>query len=287
MSALILAASLWVSVGLAQSAEPVPPPPPAGCDAAVGARDFGRMIAAGDAAYANMYEKGFREARLDAAQALPCLTEGLTPGQSAAFHRLEALAAFLDRDHAGAVASFKAVLAAAPGYTLPEAMAPMNHPMRTYFEIAANSPVPPGRPLNPPKAGWVHLDGALATEAPADRPFIYQRFGDGGRVIESMLVRPGITPPTLALASTPSRSSRKSGREINVGLASAAGVAALASGGFFLAAHNTEQAFWSQSTSQAELGALRTQTNTFGWLSAGFGAVALGTGTAALLVGTW
>ncbi len=271
--ALLLLASLGPSAALA-----------ADCEAPVTAKAFAQIVSAGDTAYANLDETGFRTARSQATAALPCLSEGLTSGQAAAYHRLEALGAFLDRDHAGAVASFKALRAAAPGYELPEAMAPPNHPLRTYFDIAVGAPEVPGRPLRKPSTGWVHLDGAGADELPTDRPAIYQRFTETGALTETLMVRPGL--PVAAL--TPESTDRaRPERRINVGLASAAGVAALASGGLYLAANSRSNSFWDPTTPTSELASLRQQTNTFGWMSAGFGAVALGTGTAAMLVGTW
>lgn len=258
----------------------------ADCAEPVSARAFAQLVSTGDTAYANLDEQGFREARFAAAAALPCLSEGITSGQAAAWHRLEALAAFLDRDHAGAVASFKSLLAAAPGYELPESMAPPAHPLRTYFAIAQGSPETFGRPLEKPKAGWIHLDGSAAKELPVDRPAIYQRFADTGALQETLVVRPGIETPGLTSERSTAQA-RRPKRTINVGLASAAGIAALASGGLYLAANSRSQQFWDPTTPDGELTALRQQTNTFGWMSAGFGAVALGTGTAALLVGTW
>ena len=52
-------------------------------------------------------------------------------------------------------------------------------------------------------------------------------------------------------------------------------------------ARSAEGQFWAPGTPQAELQGLRARTNTLGWLSAGAGAVALGTGASAFLVGSF
>ena len=99
--------------GLSGPALAAPP-----CATPVTARDFHQKVADGDAAYADMDLTAFQAARVEARGMVPCLSEPLTPAQAAGFHRLEALGAFLARDHASAVASLRALVAAAPGYQL-------------------------------------------------------------------------------------------------------------------------------------------------------------------------
>jgi hypothetical protein len=275
--ALLLPIAVAGAPGRAAAAEP--------CELRASARELGQAVAAADAAFADMDEEAFRARRAEAARLVGCLGEGLTPGQAAAWHRLEALGAFLDRDPAAAVAAFKAVLAAAPGYALPESLAPDGHPLRTYLQIAAGTPKTPGLPLAPVKEGWQQLDGEARAEVPADRPFIYQRFDPSGAVATSFAVRPGQLPPEL---STPARSAPKArDSRVQVQLAVTSGLAAVASGAFYAAARHSSATFWDPSTPNAELEDLQRATNARGWTSAGLGAVALGTGAAAFLVGAW
>jgi hypothetical protein len=61
-----------------------------------------------------MDAKAFRAARWQADAAVPCLGEAIQVGQAAAFYRMQALGAFMDKEHAKTVGWFKSVFAVAP-----------------------------------------------------------------------------------------------------------------------------------------------------------------------------
>lgn len=252
----------------------------AACPDPVPVRELGQAVSAGDAAFAELDADAFREADAAAARMLPCLGEPIDDSQVAALHRLHALSAFLDRDHASTVASFRSVLSAAPGYILSEELAPPNHPLRVDFEVASGAVAAPGVPLPAPKEGWVHVDGRSADEAPVDRPWVFQQFDENGQVVSTSLV-----PVGGELPAYPSRARRGGAAALPLWIT--AGVSAAASGTFFLLAQSSEQAFWDPTTPRADLQGLRTQTNTFGWLSAGTGVLAVGAGAGAMLTGSW
>ena len=258
----------------------VAPPAQAACPEPVAAQDLGRVISAGDAAFGALDAQAFRAADSEAARLLPCLDEALEPAQVAALHRLHALAAFLARDHAGAVSAFRSMLATAPDYRLSEELAPPNHPLRIDFQVAAGTVSGAGAPLRAPRQGWVQVDGQRAEQAPADRPWVFQHFSEDGQVLGTSLVPVGGETPAY-----PSRSRGGSGARVPLWITT--GVAAAASGTFFLLAQSSEQAFWDPSTPTGDLQGLRDQTNTFGWLSAGAGVVAAGAGAGAVLSGSF
>jgi len=253
------------------------------CPAPVTASELAQLVSLGDAAFADMDADTFSELRMKVIQGIPCLSDELNQTQVAALHRMQALAAFLDRDPAASVGYFRSLLAVAPGYELPEALAPEGHPLRLYFEVAAGTFSPPTVPIEAPRSGAVFVDGKVATQAPIDRPYLFQYSDEAGKVTTSALVRPGLDPPTYPAHSPRDRKEAR----VNLPLATTAGLAALASGGLYLAASHSESTFWDPATSDADLEALRKRTNTMGWLSAGVGVVAVGTGAAAFLVTSW
>lgn len=258
------------------------------CAQPVTARQLAQHVSSGDVAFAELDEEGFQSARWEAGQSVRCLNEPLSSGQVASFHRLEALAAFLDRDHANAVMSFKSVLAVAPGYDLPLSLAPDNHPLRVDFEVASGLADGGQEPLPPPAEGELRVDGMVAEAAPLGRPFVFQYIDGDGVVRSSELVRPGMSVPEY-----PAGKVRGSGRGgggsfgVNTPLAVTAGVAALTSVGLYAAASSRSASFWSAGTPNTQLSDLRRQTNTLQGLSLGAGVVAVGAGAGAVVVGSF
>ncbi|MEC8423568.1 MAG: hypothetical protein VX000_07310 [Myxococcota bacterium] len=252
------------------------------CGEGAASQDLVQQVAAGDAAFAELDDAGFANARARAVALIPCLTDAITPGQAALFYRLQALGAFVERNDAASVAYFRSVVAVSPEYQLSDAVAPKGHPLRTHFSVAQGT-VPVPEPLLPePRDGAVHVDGRRATTAPIDRPWIYQRLGSSGDVLESALLEPGDAVP--AYASMGSVGPR---RRPNLPLAATAGAAAITSGVLYLSARSRASAFWDPTTPDADLASLRMQANTRSWLSAGAGLVAVGAGAGAFIAGNF
>lgn len=262
------------------------------CAAKAAGSELSQAITDMDVAFGELDEAGFRRARSHRGQLLPCLGEQLSPAQVTAVHRSEALASFLDRQPAAAVGAMRALLAVAPGYSFTEEIAPIGHPLHIYYEIALGSPTVAGRALPRPAGGWIEVDGVATELAPPDRPYLFQRMDRDGQVLQTELVMAGAEPTPYvsrdgkALKADKAPKDRDE-RRLQVQLLATSGVAALACGGLYLAGTQTNSAFWNPSTEAADLAALRDQTNTLGWLSAGAGAVAISTGAAGLLVGRW
>ena len=257
------------------------------CAAPVSAREFHQMVSKGDAAYADMDLEAFQTARVNARQMFACLDEGITPAQAAGFHRLEALGYFLARDHANAVSSLRSLNAAAPGYALSAEIAPPNHPLRMYYDIAEKLVSLPPQPLPLAKSGWTEIDGSTATAWPTDRPYLIQNFDDSGKVVLSSFQTTGTAPAGVLSEPKPLSLLAPSKAQTAKTLSLVAGGSALLAGGLYLGARSSANQFWDPTTPSSELDALRRRTNGLGWSSAGVGLVALGTGCAALYVGTW
>ncbi len=256
------------------------------CAAPVSARSFHQIVSAGDAAYADMDLEAFQTARVTARQMFACLDEGITPAQAAGFHRLEALGYFLARDHANAVSSLRSLNAAAPGYALSTEIAPPNHPLRMYYDIAEQLVSLPAQPLPLAKSGWTEIDGSTATAWPVDRPYLIQKFDESGKVVLSSFQTAG-TPPAGVLSEPKTLTAHTPKVQTAKTLSLVAGGSALLAGGLYLGARSSASQFWDPATPSSELDALRRRTNGLGWSSAGVGLVALGTGCAAIYVGTW
>jgi len=264
---------------------------PAWAECPVGATEsstISQYVTEGDTAFINMDEDGFKQAHEAAVWALPCVGEGLSSGQVAGFHKMEALGAFLGRQHGATVASFRALSATAPGYALSDDLAPESHPMRIHFAVASDMPKSPVKSLPRPNEGWIYVDGAPATEVPTDRPYVFQRFDEEGAVVQTQLVQPGLDAPRYPnKGKVKSSGGKSSGFHLNVPLAATAGVTTAAAIGFHFAAKANAKTFWDPSTPISDLPQVRQQTNTLGTLSLISGITAFGTGGAAVIVGMW
>lgn len=266
------------------------PPAEDACEAPVTAREVMQTVASAHAAYADLDLDGFKAAHLTLSGQLPCLVDSLSEGQTAGVHGVEALASFVDNNPAATVASFRSVLAAAPSYRLPEDLARSGHPLRTMFDTATGALPSPTAPMpqHPSREGWVHVDGTSATTWPVDRPYLVQAFDDAGRVTESGLYAAGAPPFGIDTRGSATAGRHRSSRmrQARV-LAGVSAGSALVAGGLYLGARAAHTNFWDPSTPTADVEALRTRANALGWASAGVGAIAVGTGGAAVLVGTW
>ena len=212
---------------------------------------------------------------------------------------MQALGAFMDKEHAKTVGWFKSVFAVAPRYVLPESLAGQGHPLRINFEVAQDTPSVQGDPVPRPAVGFIRVDGKVASELPKDRPYLWQHADGDGRARQTMVVVPGMKPPRYATVrghqkAAPRSASgnytkvrRSGGVRLSIPLITVAGVSAITSGVSYGMAHSKSQKFWDRSTPDAQLAGLRDETNTWAWISAGTGTVALGCGVAAVISGTW
>ena len=78
------------------------------------AASLGATLDSVTAAFSRMDVEGFYASRDEARKSLPCLDAPLAPALAGAYHRMEALNAFLGRDTPGATASFRAAVASDP-----------------------------------------------------------------------------------------------------------------------------------------------------------------------------
>lgn len=168
------------------------------CDA----RMLTALVADAELAFVHMDAQLFSAASAALDQALDCQTEPLSAIQVASYHRVKALAAFFDENEPATVLSFQASLATMPGYILPLEIAPQGHPLRQQFDQAKLFSPGDNFDLVPPSEGWITIDGNRTLEAPAARPFVFQRFGAAGNVLDTGYVAVGSPVPAYPTAAT-------------------------------------------------------------------------------------
>lgn len=237
-------------------------------------------------AFATMDGLGFDAATFEVNRLLACQTDAVTPVESAAYHRVRALAAFLSEDMPATILSFQAALAAMPGYELPPTVAPDGHPLREQFEQAGRMVATGGSiDLPPPQAGWVTVDGMRTRIAPAARPFVFQRLDVAGAVVDTDYVEPGDPLPTYASEAPAPLPAPGSGRKLQAGWVAAGGALGLVAGGLYGGAFATRSSYEQavEDGERARILSTHRATNTLVVASLG----ALGAGTGLVLVGVF
>lgn len=268
-------------------------PAVAACPRELSPDELARLLSTADAAFADLDAEVFSVALASVRAGVPCVNKALTAGQVAAYHRAEAFRSFLDRDHAGAVQHFRAMLAAAPGYRLSEEIAPEGHPLRVDFEIAQGLPAESTRSLPAPTTGSLRVDGRLTDQAPRALPYLLQQVDDSGKVMVSTLVEAGSTME-LYPAQEPARGGKdpreaNARRTITMPLVAATLVTGATAAALYGMSNAHVNEFWDPATpaDPDELARMQRQANTTATLSLGLGLVAAGTGTAAVLSFAW
>jgi hypothetical protein len=142
--------------------------------------DVETALDAAESAFESMDPLGFDADHRAVLAQTACVTDALEPADIARIHRLDAVAAYLGRDHDAGVASFRAARAADPALTLPEAFAPEGNAMRLWFEESGLGGGSPSIALPVPAGTTMRVDGVAATEVPLDRPVVVQLVTDAG-----------------------------------------------------------------------------------------------------------
>ena len=252
------------------------------CETATRTSDVVEAAGRAEVAYGAMDDAAFEEAVGEVRERLGCLGEPLTVDGAAATHRVEALSAFLDGDADLAGAHFAAARVLLPGWQLPSTMAPPGHPLREVFDAAET-----GSETLPLTVGgavaWYQVDGLRREDVPAERPYVLQRFGFDGGVLDTRLTAG--EPPLPEPLPEPPTEPRRGGRGLRVGFAVGAGALAVLSAASFGNAALRSDRYWDPTRDPDDLESLRTATN--GSIVAGtaFGAAALGCATGAVLTG--
>lgn len=235
----------------------------------------------GERSFADMNPNLRKVSGMAREEVLRCLSEPISVEAAAAFHRLMALEAFSIRDDKRALREFHAARRLAPGYVLPEDLAPLDHPLRKLY--VASEQVNEGLPelVNPPKGGSVRVGGVTNAPRFKDVPVIVQVFDRTHKLIETRYIQPGETLPDWGLNNPLGVTAKDLGIDTTPTWKKdstwwiASGVVAVVAVGFYGAALYEKNQFNDHGTSDRELSGLQSRTNGFGYTSLATGGLAV------------
>ena len=227
-----------------------------------------------------------------------CLTGVLDAETAARLHLVEGLRAWLAKDPARMVASFRGLVAADPGFMLGADVAPTGSRVRTVLldAVAAGAGAMRSLPVGPGVA--VTVDGREAVDSvPAERaalvqvvsggdaPRTWYLVGDLGSDAElpADLLAAAAGPDATADVTARPASRRDHGSRTLLLGGLAAGFASGASLGF---AHDSRSEFF-DADQQGDADALYTRNQALGYAGYGLGVAAVGLGVTAVVVGKW
>lgn len=260
----------------------------AACDAPTTARDLHAATTAFHASWAALDVAGVHTALDQADHALRCIDEPLVAPDVVTWFQLVGLAAFLDEDKTRARDAFRAALAVLPEYDLPSAVAGPDDDWTELYETLRGLPDEGRMALPAPEAGWIHVDGARATEHPTGRPWLFQQFDGSGRVVATQVVWTRQPPPAYVVPAPlePVQQDPKRVDHTSRGLL-IAGVAVGVAGAGGLGGAASLKAQFRQTADLTEAEKLKAPNLVLG--SLGWAGVATGAGlaTGAVVVGRW
>jgi hypothetical protein len=177
----------------------------AACPATVTTAELGARVQAAERSWAQADAVSFHRDIAVVRDSVPCVGQVLTPADVVAIHEAEALDHFLQTDEARTRLDFAALHATDPTWTLPAALVPQQHPLRTWLaEAAAHTDTL--APLPPAASGTLLVDGRPGAHAPTNRPYVLQ-WTEGDAVRLTVHVDAGDAPPapwtTSRVAETP------------------------------------------------------------------------------------
>lgn len=246
------------------------------------------------AAWTEMDVPLFYLARQDGQEELSCLSTPMTPPAAGAYHRIEALSAYLNGDEAAASVRFQASALADPDWVFPEALAPEGNPLQLLYVSARSTPVAGERSAPPLTCAALSVDGQEGV-IPDGLPAILQLSDhDTGAVLWTHYLEPDAAVPEwkslealsdrdCTLPMTPSQ--RRLTRRLLIG----AGASALSAGALGLAARQSAAEFDAREYDSRDDGdALARRANNLLYGAQGAAALGLALGaTSATLTLVW
>jgi hypothetical protein len=254
----------------------------AACEEPSTRTEVGLVVADAMEGFRNLDALRFELARNKVFTLLTCLDETLLPRDAARVHAMMAVDAFLRKDEAASIESFRAALAADRSYDLPPGMVPEGHLLKKRLEEARARASAPPRPLPSLGPHVIWVDGAESRVAPSDRPTLLQRVQETGKPLATVYLATGAPlpawlPPAAPVPQARTRTPRPRTREPRPwGLVGAAGLSALATGASYVLAMQAHDAFQDPSTGYTALPDLQTRANVFSWAWIGGGALTVG-----------
>jgi hypothetical protein len=249
----------------------------------------GELSSAYDA-YLAFDTAGFRVLARQAHEDAACLDGVLEPIAASKLHLVEALHAWVDKDGAAMVASFRGLRSADPVYEPPADLAPAGSGLRQGFESAGAAGPGPEEAVEVGDGIRLLVDGRPTARLPTQRAALVQ-VERADAPLRSWYLRPGAAPddiigavrPSPPAAASTARSGARKSHPSRTLLISGLAVG-VASGAALLAAQGTKDAYASNDD-VGEEEPLFQWNQVLGYGGYGLGVVAVGLGATAVFVG--
>ena len=274
----------------AKAKGPVAVEQPPACEQATTVSVLARLSMAGDSAFASFDTEMLKQTARDAEAALVCLNEPVTQPVAASYHRLMALAAFVNGEDDLSRRELHASYRLEDTYVFPTQIAPEGHPLLVFYEEAKLLQGGSPEDLYPPIGGYVTIDGEKMDMRPSETPVIVQAFSSTDELLETHYVLAGQSVPRWGeltarlkvedLSALPSTTVQRKKKPAMPWLV--AGGAALALGGVtYGIAMDQHSRFLDTSSpdgdgSEDTLNGYMNRANTFGASAIGLGVVGVG-----------
>lgn len=166
----------------------------AACSTPTHVRDLTAAMDDAEQAYMDLDLDGFIVASNALQDAIPCMTDAVTPALAARVHATMGLRGFLENDRRESTQAFAAARYADASFRLSATLVPRDAPEWDYYDsvdlsMGAMDKVPAA--LN----GFLSFDGKEGLERPATWPTLVQVFSDTADVLETAYLRPGDAMP--------------------------------------------------------------------------------------------
>ena len=269
----------------------------------VSSSQLGADLDAAYAAYAAFDLPTFTTRATVARDDLACVSEVLSPARSARVHLIEGLRAWVAKDPTAMTSSFRGLIASDPSFELPLDIAPNGSRVRTVFTDAQAAGSGATKDLTSGTGVSLRVDGAApGHKIPVERAAVvqvsgtaalqtwYLLGGDAPADLVAAVQGPPVQAPAVAsgtriLDPAPVAAKHKSGHTSLALLLSGVGVG-VASGVALGVAGGLQDGLPKQPTEDAANKAYGAN-HLFGYGGFGLGAVALGLGATAVIVGKW
>ena len=230
----------------------------------------------------------FNQQIIELRQQIPCSKELLSRANIARIHRIEAIAAFGDRNMKMLQAYSRSANAIEPEHRVGKGVFLVGHPIHLRVSVGLDAPEVATKALPQPRVGDIWIDGLRTLESPQDRPYLFQH-SVNNELIRTAMVEVGGQPDyqVLSAAWTPLGERFPRNFKLQPELTMAAACTAALALGSALASNWRTGQFWDPTTPDLELSGLRNEVNALSGAALGFGGLSVGLIVSAGVTGNW